>query len=167
MDVAIRLASMADYSECNRLGLEVHALHARNESWLFRMPDDGRLWSRKEFAEMVEGTVSAVLLAEVGGEAVGFAHVKLIFDPNLPTHAPRLACSVDVLGVTEAWQRRGVGLRLMDAAEAWGRERRADELTLSVHAFNRPALEFYRRLGFETYLLRMRRPLTPKDPPEG
>jgi ribosomal protein S18 acetylase RimI-like enzyme len=167
MVVTIRRASFEDYEACTRLVMEVHALHARNAPWLFKMPADGKLWSAEEFSEMVEGPESAVLLAEAGREAVGFAHIELNRSPALEVFTPRLSCSVDSIGVNEAWQHRGVGKQLMSAVERWAEEQGADEISLSVHSFNQGAIQFYHRLGFVDYLLRMRLPLSRKGPPAG
>lgn len=46
-------------------------------------------------------------------------------------------------------RREGLGRRLMDAAEAWLRERDAPKLQLMVRASNAEALGFYEALGLE------------------
>jgi ribosomal protein S18 acetylase RimI-like enzyme len=46
-------------------------------------------------------------------------------------------------------RRRGVGLRLMEGAEAWARESGLRGLALDVTEGNTPAIELYRRCGFE------------------
>ncbi len=53
------------------------------------------------------------------------------------------------LAVAPDRRREGLGRRLMDAAEAWLRERGAPKLQLMVRDSNDAALDFYRALGLE------------------
>jgi ribosomal protein S18 acetylase RimI-like enzyme len=53
------------------------------------------------------------------------------------------------LAVAPDRRREGLGRRLMDAAEAWLRERGAPKLQLMVRASNAEALGFYETLGLE------------------
>ena len=52
------------------------------------------------------------------------------------------------LAVAPDARRAGLGRALMDAAEAWLRERGAPKLQLMVRTGNEQALAFYRALGF-------------------
>jgi GNAT superfamily N-acetyltransferase len=47
----------------------------------------------------------------------------------------------------ECWSRRGVGGRLMTAAEAWAHARRATQLRLDAWEFAAGPLPFYEALG--------------------
>ena len=49
------------------------------------------------------------------------------------------------LAVSHTARRRGVGRALMQAGEAWARERGFTVLSLDVWSTNERALEFYRR----------------------
>lgn len=53
------------------------------------------------------------------------------------------------LAVAPERRREGLGRRLMDAAEAWLRERGAPKLQLMVRTSNAEALGFYEALGLE------------------
>jgi GNAT superfamily N-acetyltransferase len=56
---------------------------------------------------------------------------------------------VDSLGVGEAYRRRGVGARLMDAVEEWGRDRGAVRSVLTTYHASPLSVPFYeRRMGY-------------------
>jgi GNAT superfamily N-acetyltransferase len=57
--------------------------------------------------------------------------------------------------VEAGWRGRGLGRRLMAAAEAWGRERGVGTITLNVAAWNQPARGLYDALGYAADSVRM------------
>jgi GNAT superfamily N-acetyltransferase len=57
-------------------------------------------------------------------------------------------CEVKTLWVHEEWRGKGLGTRLMNAAEEEARLRGATQMVLTTHSFQAPG--FYYRLGFET-----------------
>jgi GNAT superfamily N-acetyltransferase len=83
------------------------------------------------------------LLAETGGEAVGFA----IHRPNYSTFAGRPGLFVEDLFVVEQARRLGVGRMLMARLAAIAHERSCSHMSLAVLHWN-PARDFYDRLGF-------------------
>lgn len=79
-------------------------------------------------------------IAEAGGAAVGFIGVA--------TQAQRRRCVVWHLYVDKAHRRRGIGRRLMGAAEAHARASGCDLLWVETQNVNAPAIAAYRALGF-------------------
>jgi GNAT superfamily N-acetyltransferase len=83
------------------------------------------------------------LLAEAGGEAVGFA----IHRPHYSTFEGRPGMFVEDLFVVEQARKLGVGRMLMARLAAIAHERGCSHMNLAVLHWN-PAREFYRRIGF-------------------
>lgn len=70
---------------------------------------------------------------------VGSGRVEI--DPQVTT------CELEY-AVTDAWQRRGVGTRLLNALVDWARFQGCKEIQARVLATNRGGLQFLRRNGF-------------------
>jgi ribosomal-protein-alanine N-acetyltransferase len=84
------------------------------------------------------------LVAEIGGQAVGFAIASVI--------APEAELETIAVGVNE--QRRGIGRALLGALFRELEMRGAGEVTLEVRASNGAAQAFYRAHGFAEFARR-------------
>jgi aminoglycoside 6'-N-acetyltransferase I len=89
----------------------------------------------------------AILIAETDrGRPVGFAEVSI--------RANAEDCRTDRVGFLEGWwvapgeRRRGVGRKLVEAAEGWARRRRCLEFASDALPDNRVSLAAHRALGF-------------------
>lgn len=98
-----------------------------------------RPWTEGVFrSELERGADRTYLVAKVGAEVVGYAGAMYV----LPD------AHVTTVAVDPAWQRRGVGARLLLAVCRDARDRGATALTLEVRESNEPAQALYRRFGF-------------------
>lgn len=101
--------------------------------------------ARERMAPGLRGLPTAfVLLAFAGERAVGVAVCVWGFS----TFAGRPSVNVHDLAVDPAFQRRGVGARLLAEVERRARARGAAKITLDVHETNEAAIRLYRRAGF-------------------
>jgi GNAT superfamily N-acetyltransferase len=87
---------------------------------------------------------SVVFLAEVDGEAAGFAQLYPLFS----TVALRRAFILNDLFVGPAWRRHGVATALLDAVEGYARSMQAVRLSLNVARNNPAAQQLYRERGW-------------------
>jgi ribosomal protein S18 acetylase RimI-like enzyme len=91
----------------------------------------------------------AGLLAYLGSEPVGLVNCF----QAMSTFSARPLLNVHDIAVTAARRGRGVGRRLLAAAEALARERGCCKLTLEVLEGNVRAMGLYRDAGFAAYEL--------------
>lgn len=84
------------------------------------------------------------VVARVDGVVVGYAGLMLSLDE----------AHVTTIAVDPAWQRYGVGSRLLLNLTRAAIARDARHMTLEVRVSNQPAQQMYRRFGFETEGLR-------------
>ncbi|UCE80366.1 MAG: GNAT family N-acetyltransferase [Methanobacteriota archaeon] len=92
----------------------------------------------REFMRSIGGKAENVLIAADGEDIIGYVN-PVIDDKEV---------WIGGLGVVPAFRRRGVGRRLMIAAEDFARDRGAEESILEVIEGNLPALALYERLGY-------------------
>lgn len=116
----------------------------------------GELAEYEHLAHEVEGTAddfrrhlfgprpaAEVILAEVGGEPVGFA----LFFANFSTFRARPGVYLEDLFVRPAHRGRGIGKALIAAVARLAVEREAGRLEWAVLDWNEPAIAFYKSLG--------------------
>ncbi len=125
-DAAVVLALVRELAEYERLGDQVVATEEMIRSAL-----DG------------EAPTAEALLAEVDGEAVGFA----LYFENFSTFQGRRGLYLEDLFVRPAWRARGYGLALLARLAQLACERGCQRLDWAVLDWNEPAIGFYRQLG--------------------
>lgn len=62
------------------------------------------------------------------------------------------AMLIDQMSVNEDYQSKGIGTKLMEAALAFSKEQEVSKVQLTVWQDNKKAIEFYQKLGFQTYM---------------
>ena len=97
-----------------------------------------------------------VLVAEIDGEVVGMCTAQVV----VSTSEGGPAALVEDVVVSEKWQRRGVGTRLLEEMQAWAGSVGITRLQLLADQDNRPAFEFYETQGWNpTRLVCLRKKL--------
>ena len=85
-----------------------------------------------------------LLLAVVENEVIGYAHLRVAHDLLASESTEVVAIVVD-----QAFRRRGVGRRLITAAEVWAKETGRSRLVLRTNVLTTSAHAFYVAMGFE------------------
>lgn len=94
----------------------------------------------------LDDPATVTLFAEIDGALAGFTQVYAGAVPDCVTGPAPI--EIKRFYMDTPWHGQGVAQRLIDAAYALGRERRAQTVWLGVWEHNPRAIAFYRRQGF-------------------
>ena len=166
MDVVIRPPRPEDRAGLARALCDLAAQYAALEPERFVVPDEAALLAHFEEQLARPPRRDALhLVAEVDSEAVGEAIAELLEPvPNALMQPQRdlgrRRAHLGYLAVQARFRSRGIGGALLEAIEAWARERRADlVLTDTNLRSNVGAIEFYERHGYERQAVVLRKRL--------
>jgi GNAT superfamily N-acetyltransferase len=156
MDVVVRSARPGDGADLARGWLDGCRYYAALDPERFQLPVEHGLveWFEQLLARP-KSLDEVWLVAEVDARVVG--HVSAELQPPVETAARQLLrflgetrLFVSALGVEQAYQRRGVATRLMEAVEQWGRERGAVLVSLDTWIHSQLSVPFYeQRMGYQ------------------
>jgi GNAT superfamily N-acetyltransferase len=123
-----------------------------------RLAPDWESHIRAEMAAGLESGSGLLLFVREGDRPVGSlsghitATTDTIFEGKLG--------NIDNVYLKPEWRGRGIGARLVEAAEAWLREQGAAEIELNVIVANELGLRVWHALGYEPHSERRRKRLT-------
>ena len=158
MKISIRKATAEDYSSLCELFNEMDALHRDNLPSIFQKPN-GPAREKDYILGLIADENVALWVAEAGGNPVGFVHAIVRDAPALPVFVPRRYAIVDGIVVKSGYQNHGTGRILMDKMQAWAIAKGASSIELNVYEFNKTAISFYERLGYQTFSRKMSKEL--------
>lgn len=99
---------------------------------------------------------SALFIAEDGaGRPLAFLHLQTLED----FFTGRLNCHISDVATRPGAEGRGLGRTLLEYSQQWAADQGCDLITLSVFPGNRRAIALYRKLGFDTDMLRLAKPV--------
>ena len=153
-EVRIRRATGDDREAVGQLWLELMTHHAGLDPAAFCLADDALAQWHDIFDARIADENCLVLVAEVGGQVVGF--IKGSVREEGPVVAPGSYGYLGETSVTARCHRQGVGRRLYEALASWFRERGISEVRLQVSSYNPVSNAFWRAMGFSPYLVHMR-----------
>ena len=147
--ITIRPAVSADADGITRTYLESAEHHLRLDPERYLIPTAEKISERYRAGLQHPAEAQCItLVAELGGEIVGFVDVRLDRSPD-PMHRDITYCHIVEIAVSSRCQSQGIGAQLMRAAEDWGRRQGAEFASLEYLAANTRAGEFYqRRMGY-------------------
>jgi ribosomal protein S18 acetylase RimI-like enzyme len=156
-DIVIRPVTDDDFDALVALDWASAVHHAAVDPEAYQLPD--REASVAFLRRRLADPAREVLVAVADGAVVGMVDVTIVDEPS-PGSIVRPVRTADLgISVLERWRRRGIGRRLMTAAEESARRRGAGRMILDMSAANAGALLFYRALGYVDHELVLQRTL--------
>jgi GNAT superfamily N-acetyltransferase len=153
--LVVRPARTSDAANLARNWIEVAHHYVELDPEAAQVPStDGLVEFFEELLRRPWSEDSVWLVAEVGGQVIGDISARLERPAKDAEHQVmrnmgEIRVYVDSLSVAEASRREGVGTRLMQAIEQWGRDRGAVRVMLDTHARSPLSVPFYeRRMGY-------------------
>jgi ribosomal protein S18 acetylase RimI-like enzyme len=148
--ITIRPAVSADADGIARIFVESAEHHAGFDPERYSPPTVQIITARYEQGRQhppnaVGGGITFV--AELSEKVVGFIDSRLELSPD-PMHRKSLYCYIAEFAVSSRHRNRGVGKRLLHAAEGWGRGKGAEFACLEYHVANIRAHSLYERLDY-------------------
>ena len=150
-EIRVRSAALSDADGIALVFIESAVHHARLDPDRYTVPAIASISARYRTGQH-DGThqsaANVTLVAELSGDIVGFVDARLDRSPD-PMHRNLLYCHIGEIAVSAQYRGRGIGGRLLRAAEDWGRRNGAEFAYLEYHVDNPRAGEFYqRRMGY-------------------
>lgn len=153
--MSVTLASAVDYDELLAMFPRLAA---------FEVPahrDPRHLWSGdaeilRDWADGTRENCFVLVFRDSDGTILGAAMATM--RAEVMSHSP--SAHLEVLVVSENAEGRGIGGKLLDAAEKEVQKRGARSMTLHVFANNRRARELYERAGYDGEVLRYIKPFS-------
>lgn len=144
-DVPIRQATLDDIASIVELNFALFQEDAGQ-----RDPFMNLNWPKEEgqahFSRLVSGSDSVCLLAEAGGEVIGYLAGYLWESGSL---RPLKMVELESMYVRPHSRGQSIGRRLVNEFLKWSEQKGAQRVSVTAYAANARAIEFYRRFGFE------------------
>lgn len=100
-----------------------------------------------------------LFVAEIDGVVVGFVELEWLRPPPVWSMLRNGRRAHLDIAIAEEFRARGIGSRLLEAAESWARRGGAEALVLDALTANGRALAFYEKAGFAAFGTVMEKPL--------
>ncbi|HVF30026.1 MAG TPA: GNAT family N-acetyltransferase [Pyrinomonadaceae bacterium] len=110
-----------------------------------------------DLAELVASSDAEVLVAEINGEIIASGYARIEQAKAYRTY--RQYSYLGFMFVAPQHRGKGVNNLILDALEKWSLSRGVTELRLEVYSENANAIRAYKKAGYETLTLMMRKEL--------
>jgi GNAT superfamily N-acetyltransferase len=163
-NIRIRVPQAGDGEGLARVWLDAANYYVRLNSELFQMPEtDGLAQWCEDWVMPSESEDNFLRVAEYENQVIGFISATLHLpirdgDRQFVRDMNLTRLFIDALVVRQAYWRHGIGRRLMDVAEDWGRNRGAVIALLDTYIDSPVSVSFYEhRMGYQRRALHFRK----------
>ncbi|GAB4384161.1 MAG: GNAT family N-acetyltransferase [Elainellaceae cyanobacterium] len=153
-EFTVHSATVQDYNALCQLFREVDVLHQQHLPEVFQHAE-GSVKEHDYFLNLIADDNVALYLARLGQQITGFVHAAIQETPNVPIFVPRRYVVIVGIAVAAEYRDSGIGRVLMDHVHHWAFDKGARSIELNVYEFNKGAIAFYERLGYQTLSRRL------------
>ncbi len=148
--IEVRDATKGDLRAVTRLWTQL-AEHHSKLSDEFSLSWDGRLRWSKYLSSKFREISTKLIVAEEDEKIVGF--MLCLLSPNNPVFAERKIGVISDVYVSPERRMKGVANLMFGHAVQWFKKNKVRSVQLGVAAVNLEAIEVWRKLGFEPYMM--------------
>ncbi len=153
-DLIVRVAKPSDVESLCRLYVELHEFHALGvPDRLMTLGDPAKFDCSELIATLgtsLDRDDAALFVAETDGRLMGLAEMYIRVDERSEVRVARTYAYLQSLLVSQSYRSLGVGKRLLEAAERWGRDKGASEVRLETWEFPVGPVAYYEQRGYRT-----------------
>jgi ribosomal protein S18 acetylase RimI-like enzyme len=151
----IRLATTGDAQRIGELWLEMVQYHKQFDAIMFQASGNGAEFYERSILSRLSDPQTRILIAEVEGEVVGYVLGMLVnITPEM--FVPIRSGFLADISVTEAFRQQGIGRDLVERLVLWFQSQDVAYFEWHVAEKNKVAVKFWKSIGGETTMLRMR-----------
>lgn len=150
-EIIIRKASKKDFPTLAKLYTKFHKFYVKRVVNRFVSPsttDHSALYSA--FEKIINSDDAVIFVAEIESQLVGLSEVYVRQDEPNPLKVSYRYGYLQSMIVTESFRGKGIGKKLLVAAEGWTKEQNAAEMRLNTWEFGEGPLRFYEKHGYRT-----------------
>ena len=145
----IRFANIEDIEQVNIIRKEVNDLHVKGEPNIFK---PGFCKEMQEFVKTFLNNENKMLLVcEENKQICAYAMLEIVTKEETPYRYKLKFLEIQEIGTLSTKQGKGYGKALIEKIKQIATENNIKNIDLNVWTFNKQALEFYKKTGFETY----------------
>jgi GNAT superfamily N-acetyltransferase len=160
MDVTVREAHPGDLPEIVPLWLQLMSFHEELDAGYSMVEDAAERWIRY-IAPSFNDESWRIFVAQIEDELVGYAAVVIQDHP--PVYVSTKHGVLESIAVSREHRGRGIGKRLVRAAEQWLRSRDVFEMTVRIDERNTASRALFGSRAFEPWIVVRRKVLGRKD----
>ena len=142
--IIIRKAEIKDFNKVHRLIMQVHKLHVKERTDIYKDVDPMNF---EEFKNELSNSNNIYLVAQLENKIVGICFSQIKEISNNRIMKDRKILNIGDICVDEKYQRNGIGKKLYNQIVQIAKEKNIHNVELMVWNFNKNAIKFYENLG--------------------
>ena len=142
--IIIRKAEIEDFNKVHRLIIQVHKLHVKERTDIYKDVDPMNF---EEFKNELSNSNNIYLVAQLENKIVGICFSQIKEISNNRIMKDRKILNIGDICVDEKYQRNGIGKKLYNQIVQIAKEKNIHNVELMVWNFNKNAIKFYENLG--------------------